>query len=439
MSALALLLLELRRRPGATAITLAALLLLFSLAGLLLRVADIQERGLHRVDPAVDVVIGPKGNALRLVEGSLHLGRYHHDYVRGLTAMRTFEDGADPPRHVIALARFAHIPATQGPGARSPGARSPSAQHSGASSGRLAERSAARASGGRPVAVPPPGSTPVVGVDDAWWDRPADVFSPRLRTGERPRTPGQVALGATLARRTGLAPGDTVPLHADFSHAGEPVWTGEATVVGILQPTGTPIDHAAWVPIDTARQAYRNVVRHLGGRQYHEDLMTHLLVLLDPERPEQAAWLFDTFHTRRAEVVVHVDDLLDEVRALSRQGPASLGATLVLAIAILLLGLTLRARGEAGRLDRGLLRALGYGPLDRLVLTAGQGLVLVLTALALAFALEQVAMRFLAPHLPFAHLGATVTPGHLALWIGAPLTATLLGALAWPTPHGPRS
>lgn len=427
----ALALLQLRRRPGGSLLALGALTLVFGLLGLLLRIADVQSTGLHRVDPAVDLVIGPKGNALRLVEGSLHLGRYHHDHVRGLTALRAIETAESPPRHVMPLARFAHIPACAGSGGRAeerPGAAT-----------AWGTRSAAVSSGGRPVAVLPAGAIPVSGVDDSWWERPLGVFGPSLASGRRPAAPGEVVLGAVAARRAAACGPGGLLAHADFRAEGVPVWSGEVEVVGVLARTGTAIDHGAWGRLDDARQVYREGLRHLGGRQYHEDLMTHLLVVLDPADPAQARWVYETFHTRRAEVVVVVEDLLEELGGLMASGSAGRFVAPVLALAVALLVLVVGGRGEAGARDRGLLRALGYGPVAVAGVAALEAALLTVGALACAALVEWVVVRPFVAGLPFGHLAPVVTAGHLMLWGLAPVVAAGVGAATSPPDRRVRS
>lgn len=420
MSVLSLALLQLRRRPGGSLLVVIALTLVFGLVGLLLRVADVQSTGLKRVDPAVDLVIGPKGNALRLIEGGLHLGRYHHDHVRGLTALRAIETATTPPRHVMPLARFAHIEACAGS----------AFDRQGPGLGRAAwgARSAAVSAGGRPVAVPPPGSIPLSGIDRTWWERPAGVFVPRLASGRWPAEPGEVVLGAAAARQLGRCSGEEVHAHADFKVEGQPVWSGRIEVVGVLARTDTAIDHGAWGRLDDARAVYREVLRHLGGRQFHEDLMTHLLVVLDPEEPAQAQWVFETFHTRRAEVVVVVEDLLDELGTLMVSGAAGRFAVPVLWLAAALLALVVGGRAEAGAQDRGLLRALGYGPVAVAGVASAEAFLLTLAAVGCAAVADLWALRPWVAGLPFGHLTSTLTAGHIVLWCAAPGVAAVVGA-----------
>lgn len=88
---------------------------------------------------------------------------------------------------------------------------------------------------------------PLVGVGAEYFD----LRSLRAREGELPVMMGDVALGAALARRLDLAPGDRV--YTDQRELYD-ISVGAAmklTVCGVLAPTGGPDDHAAFVDLNT--------------------------------------------------------------------------------------------------------------------------------------------------------------------------------------------
>ncbi|GAB4546944.1 MAG: ABC transporter permease [Phycisphaerales bacterium] len=89
---------------------------------------------------------------------------------------------------------------------------------------------------------------PVVGTDDAYYAH----RNLSTRAGELPFLLGEAALGAGVARQTGLGVGDTLvtdPPDGLNLAASSPI---ELTIVGVLAPTGTPDDGAVFTTLPTA-------------------------------------------------------------------------------------------------------------------------------------------------------------------------------------------
>lgn len=389
MGAFALALLQLRRRPLSALLAALALALVLASTSTLLTTQRALDAGFTAVDPAVDVIVGPKHSPWRLFHGGLQYGDWGFDFLRGATVLTSLEVGT-PYRHVMPIARFAHA-----------------------------------------------GPFPAIGVEPSFFERPEGLWAPTLASGRLPQADTEVVLGARAARALRLAPGDSLELASDMPHPehGAPVWTGRAEVVGVLAPSRTFVDDAILGTLARARVSYRSVVEHIPHRHYTRDLYTHLLISLDPDDPAQHRELFETFHTRRAEQVVHVADVLEDWERLAGRGAATarLHGLFLLLLAGALLLLLLCERAESARPREGLLRALGYARLERWCALLLEGALLLAGALLLLLPLERAFLHAASPLVPGLAEGLARVPllhaHHGLLAAGAFLLLALLTLL----------
>lgn len=108
------------------------------------------------------------------------------------------------------------------------------------------------------------------------------VFTPDAR---------EAVVGNLVARRTGLTVGSTCEPRHGIGEGG-PEHHEHFTVVGVLEPTGTPADRVIWVPVDAMLSLEGHVLRGAGVEyvphpgepipQEHKELSAVLLRLTDP-------------------------------------------------------------------------------------------------------------------------------------------------------------
>lgn len=78
----------------------------------------------------------------------------------------------------------------------------------------------------------------------------------------------EAVLGSTVARETGLRPGDVFHPHHGVSFDPDAAHEDEYTVVGILETTNSPSDRVIWIPIEGIFHMDGHVLRG-AGEEYH--------------------------------------------------------------------------------------------------------------------------------------------------------------------------
>ena len=275
----------------------------------------------------------------------------------------------------------------------------------------------------------------VVGTVPAYFDHVTDRRRRPLRAalGRVFAQGREVVIGADVAARHGYAPGAAIVLaHGagalDFSgrHADQPF-----AVVGVLAPTGTPVDRSLFVPL-AALDAL-----HAGESDARIETITAVLVGL---RSPRAAFL-----VQRA---LNGDESLDVSAvmpgfALARlwsvlgraEGALMAISWLVVAVSCVALAVAILASLDGRRREMAVLRAAGAGPLDILALLFFEAAIVVAAGLAAGLAAAYGGLALLGPWLetrlsiPFAL--APPSPrevGLLAIVAAAALVASALPA-----------
>ncbi len=212
---------------------------------------------------------------------------------------------------------------------------------------------------------------PLVGVGADWlsaWDLP-------IREGRAAALPGEVVVGATAARRLGLAPGDRVQADPDdLYNLGGPVPL-PLTVVGVLQGSPLPEDGALLTPVQTlwaldgalhghaeaATGADPWSALHLHGDVDEQPISAFVLRPASPRARDLLLAEVDALPDRMAVQPGSLWATLVEAATLPRRlALAWLGAASVALLALTGVVLDLSQRSRAPTLA--LLRALGGGP-----------------------------------------------------------------------------
>lgn len=333
--------LNLTRSPFASAIGVLALGLALGLGGWMLGYYDRVFAGVERIEPGIDYVIGPKSSSLSILLDSLYLAGRNPDIFDYLLSETLREKLA--LRMLIPLAHFG--------------------QYRG---------------------------LPVLGTEDSFLERPAELAPPRLQSGRWFRGPGREAvLGAEAARRSGLRVGDGLrPAYLQLEDD-----AGSYLVVGILEPSRLPRDRGIYVDI---RHAWRyhalaiadGALRRVRGTQG----VNAFLVALDPDQPGQAQALHDIVHVASNPDLIDVAAELAGLRAILGQGRAGLlGITALLwLLAAAATTLFFSERSESIKRDLGLYRALGYSRFQIARVLLWESLMLAACGLALGLALERM-------------------------------------------------
>lgn len=381
--------LNLQRKPATTAVAVIGLALMVSFAGVLMTLNRAVNEGVLNSDPDVNVIVGPKKSALELYLGGLLMGDYHPD-LRNFNFM--MEDSLKDdvaPRHFMPVARFASY-----------------------------------------------GRFPALGVTDAFLNRPAGLNPPVLRQGrwfvEGAR---EAVVGYGVARQGSVRADGNLTLFSDIrDENGKPYWTGDYTVVGILERMGHAGDNVIYVPLEDARAAYRAAAPSgLFPAHYAHEAITHLLVSLDPAVNAQWQTMYQLFEVKRAEQVVYVSRVQERIADFLNLGRhAAWGvAALILLLAFAAGSNLFNERFEAMKRDLGIYRALGFSR-GRLALgICLETLMLVSVAVLLGGLLELGLWRPLLESAGpvWVMLPAIWDLAHLLLWGAMVLTAVLATAL----------
>jgi putative ABC transport system permease protein len=194
---------------------------------------------------------------------------------------------------------------------------------------------------------------------DLWLGQPSP---PRIAPGGRIFTPAafEIVVGSQAAAVLRLRIGDRLkPTHGlDYAAetAGENEHHQEFTVVGLLTPTGTPLDRVLWAPVQT--------IQELEG---HDPVAAHelsvILIRLDPAAPASGFMLAQGYnasggaYTFAWPVAAHVAALFERFAWADRlMGVAAAFAALLSGLCV---GVALQASLAQRRRDWAILRAIG--------------------------------------------------------------------------------
>jgi len=251
----------------------------------------------------------------------------------------------------------------------------------------------------------------------------------------------EAVLGSIAARQTGLVPGRTFnPFHGlvfDETAQHAEVFT----VVGVLEPTGTPIDRVIWVPLESVYRMGGHVLRGAGEAyealdgesipDEHKEVSAVMLALHSP----QAGFLLNQTINRQGKVATLawpisrvMADLLDKLGWVQRI--LSLVAYLVVLIAgAAILASVYNTIGER-RHEIAVLRALGARRSRVLALIVAEATVIAGSGALLGFF---VLAAILVPAAALIRVQTGVVVELLAFhpaMVWTPLAMTALGALA---------
>jgi len=279
---------------------------------------------------------------------------------------------------------------------------------------------------------------PVVGTVPAYFAQlgPAPEGSLAFLTGGPFANEEEAVLGAEAARRLGKGLGDALTLshglgdQSFLEHGNHPL-----RVVGILAPTGTPLDQRILVSLEALHAAHEGI--GAGGGE-GEDTISALLLGLAP----RAAALGLAAQLNRNEdppltAALPALTLAGLLRWLGA-GEAVLQVLSIFVVVVALAGMLamMLASLEQRRREMAVLRALGAGFPALLCLLLAEALLLTGAALVLGLGLIHGGLALAAPMLQSAtglalqDLGPT--PGEGLLALGALALATLAGLLpAW--------
>jgi putative ABC transport system permease protein len=238
------------------------------------------------------------------------------------------------------------------------------------------------------------GTSPALFDPGLWHDQAA---TPRLLPGGRLFDPArqEIVAGSQAASALGLRPGaHLTPTHGlDYAaetaedHAHEE----EFTVVGVLAPTGTPVDRVLWAPT--------HALQHLGGHDpAHAHDLSAVLVRFHPEAGAAGLMLAQSYNapggslTLAWPVAAHVAALFERFAWADRL--LELAAAFAALLSALCVVITLQASLAQRRRDWAILRAIGAraGTLGSAILAEALllGLAGALGALAIATALQSL-------------------------------------------------
>ncbi|MEY4907806.1 MAG: hypothetical protein RL260_1524 [Pseudomonadota bacterium] len=198
-------------------------------------------------------------------------------------------------------------------------------------------------------------------------------------------------VGAEVARRLGLAPGQRLVLShgdgafADNDHADDPF-----TVVGVLQPTGTPVDRSVHIPLGGVESVHEDWVAgmhvphthaHVHGEDHGEDhdltprSVTAVLVGLKNRAAVFSVQRWVSGYPDEALMAVLPGVALDELWTVVGAGERALLAVSVLVSVVSLAGLVavILAGLNERRRELAILRSVGAGPWQMLGLLAVEG------------------------------------------------------------------
>ncbi len=192
---------------------------------------------------------------------------------------------------------------------------------------------------------------------------------PRLVSGGRQFDPekAEAVVGSQAARRLGLAPGACIHPNHGLDHSEEGDHEEHFEVVGVLEPTGTPLDRVIWIPL--------SAVQHMEGHAASAaDSVSAVLLEFRPEMRALGFQLDREYnregqrHTLAWPVAAVLTGLFERFQWFDRV--LACGAGLAAVMAALCVLVALHGSMSARRRDWAILRALGAprGTLLRTVL-----------------------------------------------------------------------
>lgn len=182
--------------------------------------------------------------------------------------------------------------------------------------------------------------------------------SPKLVAGGRLFTPdaAEAVVGSHAARVLGLRPGDEIHPNHGLDHSDEGDHEEHFEVVGVLEPTGTPVDRVIWIPLAE--------LQHMSGYGEHAgDSASAALVRLKPEMRAFGFQLDQTYNRAGREytfawpVAATLAGLFERFAWFDRVLAA--GAIAAGLMAVLCVLVALHGSMAARRRDWAILRALG--------------------------------------------------------------------------------
>jgi len=205
---------------------------------------------------------------------------------------------------------------------------------------------------------------PVLAAGRGWLAHPARGTRVSAMRGRWCFDGDEAVVGAVAARALGLKIGDSVQAKAlPFQKDAPPIWGKELTVVGIFDSESPST--ASQILVSPAHAwEYRQRAIEAGERIpfSHAPGVTHFLLFVDPEHPEDADEAFRMVHEGGAEQIIRVRQELESLAYLTGLGEAAAAwiSIFFVAIAAAVTAVLFMERFEALKPELGLLRALGY-------------------------------------------------------------------------------
>ena len=275
----------------------------------------------------------------------------------------------------------------------------------------------------------------VFGTDDRFLDRPDDLGRPQIGEGSWFKDIGEAVVGATVLERGGLTIGDTISIEGFQISATqeETHWRRDLRIVGVFAKSGSPMDRAVLVSLETSKEAYlwakeRDLIRETKN----DEAMTYLWVAANPgDYPVLEHWM----HAASVGHFVNVREELAFLRKIlkgAKAGGVALGGFVLLMAGIAIVVLA-NARFEALRPELGVLRALGYARSQIAGWMLWESLIISAAGLGLAILFEALGLR--AIDFPFRlEWSAVPTPWPTlwswAVWIAVLWTSIVAACLA---------
>lgn len=234
----------------------------------------------------------------------------------------------------------------------------------------------------------------------------------------------EAVVGSEVARLAGLGVGKTFrPTHG--LSEGEHVHDEEFVVVGVLQPTNSPMDRVIWIPLEGVLRMGGHVLRGAGveyearpGESIPEEYQEVSAVLLDLDSPQRGLSLSQRINRQGKEATLAFPVAREVAEIFDRLGWAhkllSLFAIAMLFISAGAILASLTVAAELRRRDYALLRTLGLRRRSLATLLMAEGLMT--TGLGALLSL------------PFSLLFSTLAAGWVRAATGVSLHVTQMAA-----------